>query len=511
MFKFNTLSMKMKLGGGITLLLLTIIIFQTVYFPSHEKKLVIREVNSKIVSLTEIVTMGIGLGFGTGNLSMIADVFELAKKDENLKFICVLDPGNEKLAEFNPEELRLDYVALTGLKTPLVENGLIKFAMPVNYEGEDYGFVALGLSLDALTANIRKNYITSILIGIVTLLVGIVVATMIANMVIKPLIKVVELTNQIASGNLRVEDIEFDSHDELGQLVTSVNKMKQNLVQMIQGILISSEKLSTAAGDITDNSGRMVSIAKEQSVGASEVATSIEEITATLVETSQHAVTTSETAKDSSLVAQDGKSVVNDTIESMQKISDAVQSSSEIISELGKRSDDIGDIIQVINDIADQTNLLALNANIEAARAGDAGRGFAVVADEVRKLAERTTQSTNKIAQMVDIIQKSSGEAISSIQSGTALVESGLEKASLAEQALTKIVTGSEKAFELVAQIASATTQQSAAVEEISANVEGINKISGENLEASNEVIVLAEGMTDLTNDLKNLVKQFLV
>jgi len=55
-------------------------------------------------------------------------------------------------------------------------------------------------------------------------------------------------------------------------------------------------------------------------------------------------------------------------------------------------------LIKVITSIAQQTSLLALNAEIEAARAGNAGRGFAVVAFEVRKLAVSSTKAAADIS-----------------------------------------------------------------------------------------------------------------
>lgn len=59
-------------------------------------------------------------------------------------------------------------------------------------------------------------------------------------------------------------------------------------------------------------------------------------------------------------------------------------------------------MIKIITSIAQQTSLLALNAEIEAARAGNAGRGFAVVAFEVRKLSVSSTKAAADIAARIN-------------------------------------------------------------------------------------------------------------
>jgi len=193
----------------------------------------------------------------------------------------------------------------------------------------------------------------------------------------------------------------------------------------------------------------------------------------------------------------------------IKRIADVVNQSAGTVRALGKSSDQIGEIIGVIDDIADQTNLLALNAAIEAARAGEQGRGFAVVADEVRKLAERTTRATKEIASMIKTIQSETTLAVQSMEQGTQEVENGFRLADKAAASLQGIVDTSEKVTDMIAQIATASKEQSAASEQISRNVEAISTVTGETAANIQHIARAAEDLNKLTTALQDLVGQF--
>src|SRR5260370_17243455 len=142
--------------------------------------------------------------------------------------------------------------------------------------------------------------------------------------------------------------------------------------------------------------------------------------------------------------------------------SSAIRSAAEIIDVLGRRADEIGKIIEVIDDLAEQTNLLALNAAIEAARAGEHGLGFAVVAEEVRKLAEKSTQSTKEISELIQGIQKEAREAVENMEKSTTMVQQGLELGAELNVALTKISEVVSEVYKYAQQIGGATNEQSA-------------------------------------------------
>jgi methyl-accepting chemotaxis protein len=153
-------------------------------------------------------------------------------------------------------------------------------------------------------------------------------------------------------------------------------------------------------------------------------------------------------------VAEQGTQVIQQAASEMRQISRNIEDSSRIIGQLGERSEQITAIVNTIRSIADQTNLLALNAAIEAARAGDQGRGFAVVADEVRQLAGRTSRSTEEIAQMIQVIQSETQQAITSMDNTRTNAAKGVDLADQAGSAIVQISDGTNNAVDAVRMFA---------------------------------------------------------
>ena len=192
----------------------------------------------------------------------------------------------------------------------------------------------------------------------------------------------------------------------------------------------------------------------------------------------------------------------------LNRTNQAIQSSAEIINILGHRADDIGKIIEVIDDLAEQTNLLALNAAIEAARAGEHGLGFAVVADEVRKLAEKSTQSTKEIADLIQSIQREARQAVENMERSTRIVEEGLTLGNDLGSALHKISNVVTEVYKFSQEIGAATNEQSVGSSQIAKATSRLTEITQEINSAVEEQASGAQAGVRAMDKMRELVQQ---
>ena len=172
---------------------------------------------------------------------------------------------------------------------------------------------------------------------------------------------------------------------------------------------------------------------------------------------SQQAEEAAEIAQSTSLQTAH---IVKDAMKGIQRnantAADIVKRSEQadaVVQELKSQSVKISETVKTINGLADQTNLLALNAAIEAARAGEHGRGFAVVADEVRQLANRTTQATAEISQVMTMSEGVSARISENMAAIQQVAQTGEEQMQEIRAIMEEIDQGANNVVNAVARL----------------------------------------------------------
>lgn len=367
-----------------------------------------------------------------------------------------------------------------------------------------------------------------VFITICGVVVGIISSVINHRRFIRPIGLINRYLEKIADGDLK----QRISEDQLGSLKTialHINHTVESWSDVLKKVQDASKNMNAYSNELAEGAHQTSSATEEiscsiedvaqgarnQAKGVNETTEVIYQMSSSLSRVTIGAEKVSGSIHKSLEKANAGKNSIEQAGQQMESIYSNVNELARVVNGLGERSVEIGKIVEVITGIAAQTNLLALNASIEAARAGDQGKGFAVVANEVRNLAEQSSHATQQISEIINHIQKETkqvaeqmgsvnrevseginvmtgagdtfieihhsindlsdqvgqvGETIEKMEAGTRMAVQSMEMISTA-------AAGSEAA---TLNVLTATGEQSAAIEEISAFAEHLRKLAGE-------------------------------
>jgi methyl-accepting chemotaxis protein len=379
-----------------------------------------------------------------------------------------------------------------------------------NTKGEIVGVLFVGVKQSEFMAAFTTVIISIFAITIILLFISGMLNLFFVRQVLRPLKDAAAVVHRVADGDLTLQ-IEASSEDEVGEVLSSMGKMVQNLRQMIGQMKSSADTMASGSEQLKVSSGKISVNMNAGANQANQIAASAEEMSQTVIDIAKNSSNIAASSSEAAQTARAGEDVVNRSISETEKIAIAVNDSSKMMMTLGERSKEIGAIVEVIKDIADQTNLLALNAAIEAARAGEQGRGFAVVADEVRKLAERTAKSTAQISEMIGAIQKETDKAVDSMRGASERVAAGVSLSQEAGSALSTIVQNVNDLQGMVQQIASATEQMSSVSEHISGDILSIADGTKETSADASSIVQASSNLAQMAQTLKELISKFKV
>lgn len=362
------------------------------------------------------------------------------------------------------------------------------------------------------TQKVKNIKILTLIISLIALISGIFIALYMGRIITKPVLKIARVAEQIAEGNLTIDDLMINNRDEIGDLALSFNKMKENLHSLIQQVALSSTEVATSSQELTI-------VAKETTESANQIAASVQEVSirseAALEGTKESVKAMGAVASDVQRIAETATMVSNSSVSASQQankgneeiqkavyqmnlIDQSVRNIASVIEQLGSRTSQIGEIIDAITDISSQTQLLALNATIESARAGEHGKGFAVVANEVRKLAEQSAESADMVANLIKGIQDDTVSAVQVMSRGTKEVNTGLLMVTKAGEAFQTINAAIQDVAEQTQQVSTASQQIFKTTKQVAASEENVARLV--NQSAGNAQTVALSSQQQLTS-----------
>lgn len=311
------------------------------------------------------------------------------------------------------------------------------------------------------------------------LLVGFIGAMMTRSITV-PMRHAVEIAEVVARGDFTA-DTRTGNDDETGKLLTSLHHMNISLHRTVDEVRQGADSIATASLEVADGMDDLSSRTEQQAIALQNSASSIEQLTAMVRHNADSAQQVNTLAISASGIASEGGTVVAEVVKTMEAINASAKK--------------IVDIISVIDGIAFQTNILALNAAVEAARAGEQGRGFAVVASEVRNLAQRSASAAKEIKGLID-------ESVNNVGYGSKLVNQ-------AGTTMSGIVISVKKVADIIAEISTASHEQSLGIEQINRAIAEMDGTTQQNAALVRQVSVASQALQHQAANLGQSVSVF--
>ncbi len=449
------------------------------------------------------------------------------------KFNELLDREMNRAIELRQQQDEIGYkTVLNTSVTPTTDRVRMTVTDLVEYKGE-----LLASETKAVQADAESSILWMLIISVGGVVIGILSLLALQRLFLKPINRLGRQARIMAEGDLTGEDIEVASNDELGDLVMAFNEMKRNLVGLIRRVGEASDKVTAYSEELYASTDHVATTtqgvsrlfeemnvaaqgsskrAEEGTIGVNQAVVGLNQIAAASQGVNEQTIHTLEAANG-------GLETIQLAEERMQEIRRANELTEQMVTRLSNQSLEIEKITRSITAITEQTNLLALNAAIEAARAGEHGKGFAVVAAEVRKLAEESKQSAIQIQTVVRDIQRDTKQVESAFEESSVHVENGVSQMGEVAEAFREIVSVIEETSRQMSEIAAATEEVSANTTEVAVSVEDMstNAVStqrsveeaGANVEeqlaAIQEINGIAETMSHMSSELKDVVHVF--
>lgn len=285
----------------------------------------------------------------------------------------------------------------------------------------------------------------------------------------------------------------------------TISKLRE-LLQEVQTVSGEVEQLSMTG----ENSVRQLSeSAVSQTEEIEQALSSIDRIDRSVETVANYAQEAAKIARHGSMQAKEGDLAMDATVNSIEKIRNTVANTAKKVKQLAESSQEIAQIVEIISGISEKTNLLAFNASVEAARAGEHGEGFRIVAEEVRRLADRITEATKDIQQLVSTIQQDTTSVLQGIETSTSEVVNGSDLVRMTKTNLRNLADTSKQIDEYLNYISTSTIDQTNTSKQVNQKISGIATLARTNSTEARNVVQSLRTLVSEAENLQSSISQF--
>jgi two-component system NtrC family sensor kinase len=133
--------------------------------------------------------------------------------------------------------------------SPLFGRRVFQYALPFDYSGIQWGWIHIGLSLDAYDASVRRTYISTGLLAVLCGVLSLLISLVYAARLVRPIHTLRAALDKVAQGDLHAR-AKVHSHDEIERLAEAFNDMAGTILgrnQILESVSLAAKQFLSAA------------------------------------------------------------------------------------------------------------------------------------------------------------------------------------------------------------------------------------------------------------------------